>query len=117
MNPTKRVLTLCALAIAAVSGLSGSWLLAAGFLLAFEFASAMPLPGCGVNTLGTLATATIVQEALALVFTKRPILNKISMGFTDRNGSPIAQYGQSVITRTKGLPSVQNFNSAATATN
>lgn len=61
------------------------------------------------NTLGTLATSTIVQEALALVFTKRPLLRNISMGFTDRNGSPIAAYGQSVITRTLGLPTVQNF--------
>ena len=29
-----------------------------GLLLAFEFAAAKPLPGCGVNSLGTLATAT-----------------------------------------------------------
>lgn len=65
------------------------------------------------NTLGTLATATIVQEALALVFTKRPLLRNISTGFTDRNGSPIAAYNQSVITRTLGLPTVQNFGSAA----
>ena len=66
------------------------------------------------NTLGTLATATIVQEALALVFTKRPILNKISMGFTDRNGSPIAAFNQSVKTRTLGIPTVQDFGSSAT---
>ena|SRR2546421_1620148 len=67
------------------------------------------------NTLGTLATATIVQEALALVFTKRPILNSISTGFTDRNGSPIAAFNQSVITRTLGIPTVQNFGGAVTA--
>ena len=69
------------------------------------------------NTLGTLATATIVQEALSLVFTKRPILNKISMGFTDRNGSPIAYYGQPVITRTKAIPAVGNAGDAAQTRN
>ncbi len=65
------------------------------------------------NSFGTLATATIVQEALALVFTKRPILNNISKGFTDKNGSPIAAYGQQVITRTLAIPTVQNFGTAA----
>jgi len=67
------------------------------------------------NTLGTLATATIVQEALALIFTKRPVLNSISMGFTDRNGSPIAAFNQSVITRTLGIPTVQNFGGTISA--
>src|SRR5258708_11039218 len=67
---------------------------------------------CFDNVLGTLATATIVQEALALVFAKRPMLNSISMGFTDRNGSPIAAFNQPVITRTLGLPTVQDFGSA-----
>jgi hypothetical protein len=65
------------------------------------------------NTLGTLATATIVQEALALVFAKRPILNNISLGFTDRNGSPIAAFNQQVITRTFGIPTVGNAGDAA----
>lgn len=115
MNNTKRFLTLTALTLAAAIAVTGQPWLALGLLLAFEFAVAKPLPGCGVNTLGTLATATIVQEALALVFTKRPVLNKISMGFTDRNGSPIAQYGQSVITRTKGIPTVQNFGGTISA--
>jgi hypothetical protein len=68
-----------------------------------------------VNTLGTLATATIVQEALALVFTIRPVLKQISMGFTDQNGSPIAAFNQAVITRTLGLPTVQNAGAAASA--
>lgn len=66
------------------------------------------------NQLGTLATATIVQEALALVFAKRPVLNRISLGFTDKNGSPIAQFNQAVITRTLGIPTVQNAGAAAT---
>jgi len=66
------------------------------------------------NQTGTLATANIVQEALSLVFTKRPILGNISMGFTDRNGSPVAQYNQAVITRTLGIPTVQDFGSSPT---
>lgn len=67
------------------------------------------------NQFGTLATATIVQEALALVFAKRPILNRISMGFTDENGSPIAAFNQPVITRTLGIPAVQDAGSAASS--
>jgi hypothetical protein len=69
------------------------------------------------NTLGTLATATIVQEALALVFTQRPILNNISMGFTDRNGSPIANFNQPVITRVLAVPTVQDFGGAISTRN
>jgi hypothetical protein len=115
MNNTKRFLTLTALALSAVIAASGSWLLAAGLLLAFEFAIARPLPGCGVNTVGTLATATIVQEALALIYTKRPVLNNISMGFLGSDGSPIAKYGQAVITRTMGIPTVQNFGGTISA--
>ena len=100
---------------AAMLALLGHPFLAAGFILLLEFVLAKPQPICGTNTLGTLATATIVQEALALVFTKRPELSRISLGFTDRNGSPIAAYNQAVITRTLGLPTVQNAGSAATA--
>lgn len=69
---------------------------------------------CFANAFGTLATATIVQEALDLIFTIRPILNNVSLGFTDKNGSPIAAFNQSVITRTLGLPVVQNAGAAAT---
>lgn len=111
MNPLKRILTAGAMALALCIGLAVSWPLALGFLVAFEFAVARPRPGCAANALGTLATATIVQEALALVFTKRPVLNSISMGFTDRNGSPIAAFGQPVITRTLGIPAVNDFPS------
>lgn len=68
------------------------------------------------NTLGTLAaTQVIVQEALALVFTKRPILKNISTGFTDKDGSPYALFNQTVYTRTLGIPAVTAFAAAATA--
>jgi hypothetical protein len=70
----------------------------------------------GINTLGTLATATIVMEALDLVFAKRPFLKNISMGFTDKDGSPIAAYNQAVITRTLAIPTVGNFGDADAAT-
>ncbi len=103
------------MALASAIALAGQWQTAVALLLTFEYVMAARQAVCGVNTLGTLATATIVQEALALVFTKRPILNNISMGFSDRNGSPIAQYGQAVITRTFTLPTVQNAGSSASA--
>jgi hypothetical protein len=113
MNPLRRSLTLAALGMTLLLGLTVGWLPAITCLLAFEFSLALPSARLGTNTLGTLATATIVQEALALVFTKRPILNSISMGFTDSNGSPIAAYNQSVITRIHSIPTVNNFGSSA----
>ena len=91
----------------------GHWGLALVCVLGTEACFDRRLGRCSVNTLGTLATATIVQEALSLVFTKRPILNSISTGFTDRNGSPIGQYNQAVITRTLGIPAVGNAGDAA----
>jgi len=104
-------LAMCAL----VAGTHGI-LLAALCFWVLDAALAWRRPGVLFdNVLGTLATATIVQEALALVFAKRPILNSVSLGFTDRNGSPIAQFGQQVITRTFGIPSVVDFGSAASA--
>jgi hypothetical protein len=96
--------------------MSSHWVLALVMFGLVDAAIGLPQARLCVNTVGTLATATIIQEALALVFTKRPILNEISTGFTDRNGSPVAAYGQAVITRTKGLPTVQNAGSAASAT-
>ncbi len=117
MNPFKRSFYFIALICAVVIGMSGHPLAGAILFGLAEAAVCVLVDGrlC-VNTLGTLATATIVQEALDLVFTMRPQLNTISLGFTDRNGSPIAQYGQAVITRTKGLPTVGNAGDAASGT-
>ena len=64
------------------------------------------------NTLGTLASAVIIQRALALVNTKRPLLKHISTDLSD----DAVKYGQSVISRLKSLPSVQNFGSGPSAT-
>src|SRR6266576_6998476 len=111
-------LPLLLLALTAAVAVGGSFNLVVGivlFGLAANLLVGRRLPELGDNVLGTLATATIVQEALALVFTKRPVLNSISMGFTDRNGSPIASFNQAVITRTFGLPTVQDFGAAVSA--
>jgi hypothetical protein len=108
-----RPLTLCAIAAATLLAFVGHPFLAVLGLFTFEAAIKVgPVPYCGNNSLGTLATATIVQEALDLVFTVRPILNSISTGFTDKNGSPVAQFNQQVITRTKAIPTVVDFGGA-----
>jgi hypothetical protein len=114
MNRTQKFLYCLALVLGIVLFCTGQPI--AGFVL-FTAVAVMVSPikraWCCDNALGTLATATIVQEALALVFAKRPVLNRVSTGFTDVNGSPIAQFGQSVITRTLGVPAVGNFGDAA----
>jgi hypothetical protein len=114
----RKFLCFGALMIAITIGvLTGNWLVPLALYLAVEASMAIPSKQLrfGVNTLGTLATATIVQEALDLVFTIRPILKNVSMGFTDRNGSPIAAYNQAVKTRTLGIPTVQNFGGTISA--
>ena len=62
------------------------------------------------NAPGTLSSALILQTALDLVFTKRPILNRISHNLS---ATPIL-LNQQVITRIYSVPTVQNFPSAAT---
>lgn len=80
--------------------------------VAFEFTVAMPFAGCGVNTLGTLAASSvIVQEALDLVFTVRPVLKNISL---DLKAKAVKQ-GQAVKSRLFSVPSVGNFGDAAAA--
>lgn len=64
------------------------------------------------NNFGTLNSALILQEALPLVFTTRPILSSFSMGFNDKNGVS-ALFNQQVITRTLGIPTVNNFGTGA----
>ena len=54
------------------------------------------------NNLGTLNSALILQEALSLVFTKRPVLSSIS-----KDLDPLgAKQGQTILTRLKSIPSV-----------
>ena len=66
------------------------------------------------NALGTLSGTLILQRALELVFTKRPILKMISLGFQDLDGSVTALFNQTVRTRTLGIPTVNDFGTGAT---
>ena len=111
----RTILLLTAAALAAVLLAAGHPILALVMFFLVDNALAPRAAGaCYDNVLGTLSTATIVQEALDLVFTVRPELNSISLGFTDRNGSPVAAYGQPVTTRLLGIPAVQDFGANPT---
>jgi hypothetical protein len=116
MKMTRVFLALTALILVALMGFSGHLILALLCLAAIDVCLERRQGYCHApNVLGTLATATIVMEALDLVFTKRPFLNNISLGFTDKNGSPIAAYGQQVLTRKRGIPAVNDFGTGAGA--
>lgn len=114
MKQNQRIAYFIALACALIIGVtSGHWL--AAFVLLGLVECAM---GVGVragqlmaNTLGTLAaTQILIMEALALIYTKRPLLRHISTGFTDKDtGSPFAVLNQAVVTRTIAIPSVVAF--------
>lgn len=62
------------------------------------------------NALGTLSSGTILTRALELVFTKRPILSKISLDLSAKE----ANKGDTVKSRIFTVPTVGNFPSAAT---
>lgn len=66
----------------------------------------------GTNTLGTLVGDIISQRALDLVVSRRPQLTGV---ITDFSSTP-ARLNQTIYTRNVGLPTVQNFGSAASAT-
>jgi hypothetical protein len=62
------------------------------------------------NSLGTLSGSLILQEALQLTFAHRPLLKMISKGFREIDGSVgNALLNQSVITRIRSIPAVNNF--------
>lgn len=66
------------------------------------------------NSLGTLSGALVLQRALTLTFTQRPILSMISKGFREIDGAvDNALLGQSVKTRIKSVQSVQAFGTGA----
>jgi hypothetical protein len=109
---TLRILSFVALAATLCLWSTHGFIVAACAWLAFEFCVAQALPGCGVNTLGTLAASqVIVQEALDLVFTERPILNEISL---DLKAETIAKQGQAVVSRLFTVATVGDFGDAAT---
>lgn len=69
------------------------------------------------NSNGSLYGNLILQRALALTFTKRPLLQMISKGFREIDGQvDNALLGQSVITRTKTVGTVNSFGTGATNT-
>lgn len=66
------------------------------------------------NSLGTLSGALILQRALSLTFTHRPLLKMISKGFTELDGKvDNALLNQSVVSRIKSVQSVNAFGTGA----
>jgi hypothetical protein len=117
MNKRIKFLVGGTLLLAAVIATMGHPVLGLAFLLTVETVLAPQVARC-CNSLGTLAaTQVIVQEALALVFAKRPILKNISTGFTDKDGSPYALFNQQVYTRTFSVPTVGAFGAAVNPKN
>lgn len=108
-------LTLAAFGLAITLAICGNWMLAIVLYLAFEVLMSRPVAGCA-NTLGTLQGELILREALAMVFTKRPVLRRISMGLRDiDNGAVVANFNQVVKTRIKTIVPITDFNGAAAA--
>jgi hypothetical protein len=64
------------------------------------------------NALGTLAGNIIAQRTLDLIVSRRPMLLNITADFSDQQ----AVKGQTVYTRTVGIPAVADFGSAAADT-
>lgn len=66
------------------------------------------------SNLGQLSGALILQKALALTFTHRPLLKMISKGFRELDGKvDNALLNQSVVSRIKSVQSVQPFGTGA----
>ena len=61
------------------------------------------------NVLGTLSSALILQRALELVFTKRPILNRISLDLQPE----AVKWNQEVQSRIFSIPPVNDFGTGA----
>lgn len=69
------------------------------------------------NTLGTLAGSLILQRALDLVYTVRPLLRTLALDLRDLDsGSSEAKFNQQIITRTRGVPAVNDFGTGAVDT-
>lgn len=60
------------------------------------------------NSLGTLSSSLIIQRALALVFKKYPVLKRFSLDLS----SDAVLFNQTVISRIKTVPAVDNFGAA-----
>ncbi len=86
--------------------------LEAGERLPFERFPAGRDPVQAANTLGTLVGNIISQRTLSLIFSRRPMLRGATLDLSDEQ----VKLNQQVSVRTIGLPTVQNFGSAATDT-
>jgi hypothetical protein len=62
------------------------------------------------NAVGTLASAVIIQRALELVFTMRPILGAVSLDLSDER----CKFNQPIISRKFTVATVNNFGTGAT---
>lgn len=68
-------------------------------------------PVQATNTLGTLVNALVSQRVLELVVSRRPMLRGSVMDFSDE----VKSKGDTVTTRTIGIPTVQNFGGTVSA--
>lgn len=66
------------------------------------------------NSLGTLASALIIQRALEMVFTERPLLNDITLDLSGGFVNPNPKLNQQVISRIHTPSTVNNFGTGAT---
>lgn len=84
-----------------------------GFLCAFSMSASIPALAqgqmLGANVLGTLSSGTILTRALQLVFTKRPMLNRISLDLTPDN----VKLNDVVRSRIFSVPAVADFGADA----
>lgn len=114
MNKQRFGIFLTGLLLAIAIALGGHFYLACLLWIAFDSCLAPRTSRCWVNSLGTLNSALILQEALPLLFTERPELKYFSTGFTDEKGVQ-ALYNQQVLVRTLTVPTAGNFLDAAAA--
>lgn len=108
MNRNKLILFFTGLALACMIAVNGHLFLALALWIAFDSMLAPRMAACYVNSLGTLNSALIMQEALSLLSTKRPVLKYFATGFTDEKGVQ-AKYNQQVLVRTKSVATVGDF--------
>jgi hypothetical protein len=116
MKLISRIVFACGLLVALSLFTVSHYALAMVWFAVSVLAISAPSLGLGVNALGTLQGELILRRALELVFTKRPLLKNISMGFRDiDSGAVEANFMQVVKTRIKAVATVGNFGDPPTA--
>jgi len=109
-----RFLALAALLVVIVpaSIVAAKFGILAGLVIAMAMANGIMQPTgsvLGNNSLGTLSAGVILTKALSLVFTKRPILKRISRDLSDAR----AKKGDTIKSRIFAVPPVSDFGSGA----